>query len=622
MSRVIIRKTIVTPVEALREDISYRDGGEGFCKWVEDHICLPVYPEGSPIPVWTPVNNMSHEKHPVTGRSYNDIWDNQKVIAKEALVMVNGKFKHRLIIFVWMRGEGKSLLACLVQLWKFFCFPRQQIMLGANSKEQTKFVHYDIMRDIILNSPKLISIIGRRNVQEKEIKLRDRKGNTGSFIRSISSFSGIVSNVTGYTFSEMFDMKNPKFFVQLDGSIRNMPNAMGVIDSTVSEKSHILYKLFQTFSRGEDPTLYVSYRCSEGGDYKDYWNPQMTQEQLDSYRSKFPEVEFDRYFRNTWEAGTSRLFTSELVTATHYLGIDGTFGMQGKVLERIKQMEVRDESLYKKLYGEESGDFNEAETLKGDLIDIHKIYRLTDGSLHPRMATMKELEELGDIYKTNWSLLVGVDRADPMKINKLAGARTIVTIVAKGLPNSRNNPDMYLEEGMVKNYIYFLIHLAHIESNQLEHIKNTIKTAHDEFDGVDSLCAERWGMWDIEDWCAENDIQFEAISPTYERQRNAFTELYTLYKTGFFKAPVVRVPGSKEADILEEEARLFDSNPFKKWYGSPEKNEKFGVQDDSMFALGWAIYGGRSLGVAEFKERKNVFLFAEVHNNRDLVGRY
>jgi hypothetical protein len=98
------------------------------------------------------------------------------------------------------------------------------------------------MRDIILNSPNLLTVVGRRNVQEKEIRLRDGKGNIGSFIRSISSFSGIVSNVTGYTFSEMFDMTNPKFFVQLDGSIRNMPNAIGVIDSTVSEKSHILYK--------------------------------------------------------------------------------------------------------------------------------------------------------------------------------------------------------------------------------------------------------------------------------------------------------------------------------------------------------------------------------------------
>lgn len=607
-----------------RESISYRDGGEGFGKWVEDFICLPVYPEGSPIPVWTPMSDMSAEKHPETGRSYVDIWSEQKKIALEALRMEDGKFVHRLIVLIWMRGEGKSLFACLLQLWKFFCFPRQQIMLGANSKDQVKFVHYDIMRDIILNSPKMLSIIGRRNIQEKEIRLKDKKGNIGSFIRSISSFSGIVSNVTGYTFSEMFDMKNPKFFVQLDGSIRNMPNAMGVIDSTVSEKSHILYKLWQSYERNEDPTLFVSYRCSVKGSYKDFWNPQMTQKQLDSYKTKFPDIEFDRYFRNIWEAGANKMFTPPIVEAIHWLGIDGTFGMQGKVLQRIKHIQSREsiKGITKAVYGSDHAEDREEKILQGDLIDIHNYYTLTDGSLHPKMADMAALDTLSDMYKTDWALLCGVDRADPLKINKMAGAKTIVTIVAKGLPNSKNNPEMYLEEGMVKNYIYFLLHLAHIESNELKHIKATIKSASDMFDGVDTLCAERWGMWDIEDWCVEQDIIFEAISPTYERQRSAFSELYTLFKTGYFKSPKIRVPGMKEPDILEEEALMFDSNPHKKWYGSPEKTEKYGIQDDTMFSIGWGIYGGRNLGVEDFRERKDIFIFAESWQNKDLIGSY
>lgn len=605
-----------------RKDIRYRDGGEGFAKWVEDFVCLPVYPEGSPIPEWTPMNEMSSEKHPETGRSYVDIWENQKEIAKEALKMRNGKFVHRLIVLIWMRGEGKSLFACLLQIWKFMCFPRQQIMLGANSKDQVKFVHFDIMRDIILNSPKLIKIVGRRNVQEKEIRIRDGKGNIGSFIRSISSFSGIVSNVTGYTFSEMFDMNNPKFFVQLDGSIRNMPNAMGVIDSTVSEKSHILYKLYMSWKRAEDPTLFVSYRCSEKGSYKDFWNPQMTQTQLDSYRTKFPDAEFDRYFRNVWEAGSKRLFTEALVRATHYVGMHGTLGMHKDTVERLNHIISRDiqrnkmeGTLVNKVDGESA-------VLLNDLIPIDTLYTLTDGSNHPKMASMAALQRLSDTYQTDWCIGCGVDRADPMKINKMIGAKTIVTITAKGLPNSKNNPDMYLEEGMVKNYIYFLLHLVHVESNELEHIKKVIKAAADEYDGVDTLCSERWGMWDVAPWCEEQEIEFEAISPTYERQRAAFSELYTLYKTGLFKTPEIRVPGVKESDLLEEEAKLFDSNPYKKWYGSPEKHEKYGVQDDSMFASAWGIYGCRNKGVADFRERQASMVFAEVYQNNNLVGIY
>jgi len=51
-------------------------------------------------------------------------------------------------------------------------------MLGANSKDQVKFVHFDIMRDIITFSPKLLAIVGgKRNLQEKEIRLKDAKGN-------------------------------------------------------------------------------------------------------------------------------------------------------------------------------------------------------------------------------------------------------------------------------------------------------------------------------------------------------------------------------------------------------------------------------------------------------------
>jgi len=471
----------------------YRNGGNGFGWWVEDYIHLAVYAEGASIPVWTAISEMSDYKYPETGRSYQDIWENQKVVARDALQMKDGLFKHRLIILIWMRGEGKSLFCCLFQLWKFFCFPRQQIMLGANSKDQVKFVHYDIMKDIILNSPKLLKIIGRRNIQEKEVRLRDKDGNIGSFFRSISSFSGIVSNVTGYTFSEMFDMNNPKFFVQLDGSIRNMPNAMGVIDSTVSEKSHILYKMYKSYTRNEDPTLFVSYRFSEQGSHKDYWNPQMTQKQLDSYRTKFPAIEFDRYFRNVWEAGSNKMFTAALVEATHHLGIHGTIGMQADVVKRIESVHSR-KAVKEKIEKEKVLDTVGDESMK-DLINIHDYYTLTDGSLHPKMADLDDLEHLSDLYKTDFAILCGVDRADPMKINKMLGAKTIMTFVAKGLPNSRNNPDMYIEEGMVKNYMYFVIHLAHIESNELEHIKNTMKAVRDEFGSIETLCAERWGMW-------------------------------------------------------------------------------------------------------------------------------
>ncbi len=600
--------------------VQYRNGGDGFIMWAEKFLRIPVYNNESPIPTWTYLRDLSREPDKTTGRSFWDMWCNQKEVLRQALQMKNGRLKHRLIVFCWPRGEGKSAVACLIQLWKFFCFPQQQIMLGANSKDQVKFVHYDIMRNIILNSPELLEIVGKRNVQEKEIRLCDSEDNPASMIRSISSFSGIVSNITGYSFSEMFDMKNPKFFVQLDGSTRNMPNALGVIDSTVSELTHILHQLYQTYRRGKDPSLFFHYRCSKDAKQEDMWHPYNNQAQLDSYREKFPDIEFNRYFKNVWSAGSNRFFSEAMVQATHYLGCDGALGAQQHVidtLQKVHKIENPDGSNEQK----EEIDTLHSATLKRSLMSIESIYDLKTASGHPRMCSFAELEKLSSLYKTDFAIMAGVDRADPMKADLTKGARTVVTVVAKGLPGSKDNQSMYTEEGQVKKYIYFLLHLVHVESNELDEIKSVLKTAINEYDGLEMLCAERWGMWDVGTWCEEQDIGFETLQPSYDKQKEAFSEIFTLYKTGRFKTPRLKVPGSKTGDMLEEEALLFDHSPSKKWYGSPEKIEKGGTQDDSMFSLAWCIYGGRELSVIDFRERTNQTIFGEMFTEKT-VGAY
>ncbi len=611
-----------TMTRAIRVE-QYRNGGEGFSRWCEENVRIPVYENESPIPSWILIGDLSHTKA-ATGKSFWDMWSNQKEVMNEALQMKDGRLKHRLIVFCWPRGEGKSAVACLIQLWKFFCFPRQQIMLGANSKDQVKFVHYDIMRNIILNSPRLLELVGKQNVQEKEIRLLDSKGNVASLIRSISSFSGIVSNITGYSFSEMFDMKNPKFFVQLDGSTRNMPNALGVIDSTVSEKSHILYKLYQTGRKSKDPTLFFHYRCSPEGSEKDMWHPYNDQKQLDSYREKFPTADFDRYFKNIWGAASAKFFKPEVVKATHYIGVLGTLGLQAEVVKRLTEAckcddtldnpqitdeRVRDRAKYRKT------------AVCADLTPLSSIYSLKTSTLHRKICSLEELQALSKLYNTDFAIMLGLDRSDPMKADLTKGARTILTAVAKGLPNSKNNPDVYLEDSAVKKYIYFALDVNHIETSTLTEIQHAVQVLHDEYDGVDSFCTERWGMWDFGGWCDEHDIRFEAIQPSYDKQKSAFSELFTLYQQGLIKIPEICVAGSKDSDIMEEEALHFDHNSAKKWYGSPEKDEKYGVQDDSMFSLAWCLYGGRDLTVEDFRDRTSSLIFGEMFSEKT-VGAY
>jgi hypothetical protein len=610
------------PPYHIYEPSDYRDGPEGFIKWCEDKVCIPIYPEGSDIAIWTPIKDLSDKLHPRSGKSYRFIWDEQKEEVRKCLRMVSGRFIYRLIIFCWMRGEGKSLLACLIQLWKFFNWPRQQIVLGANSKEQTKFVHYDIMRDIIKNSPELLEVCGERNVQEKEIRLRDPDGNVSSVIRPISSFSGIVSNITGYTFSEIFDMKNPKFFTQLDGSIRNIPNALGVIDSTVSAKSHVLYKMYQSFVKKETKTLFFSYRCSKHGLVEDYWNPNMDQQQLDDYRAKFPLGDFERYFLNVWGSNAQQVFSEAMIEAIHYFGVNGSLSPHSEVIKlidrKVKIKEMIEDMMLKNHPSDYHEELAEMQEIQGKMYTVEEVYKLRDKFGQSHFAELSDLDALSDIYDTNWAILVGVDRADPLKKDRTA-ARTIITVTAKGLMGSKSN--ILLADKGDPKYIYITLGVFHVTTSLLEDMKAIILEIHEAYEGIDAICGERWGIWDMAAWCEDNNIKFEAIHPSYDKQKAAFSEFHGAVSTGRFKSPPTVIFGSKSEDIIIEEMGIFFHDEDKRWFGSPEKMEKYGIQDDYMFAEAWGIYGGRELRATDFKERHVSPFFGTMVLNSEHVTR-
>jgi len=413
-----IRKKVIDEMVALNENPemsdldNWRDGGRGFGLWCDEKVMVPIYPEGSDIPIYYSMGNLPNTANPKTGKSYQSMWDAQKEICLEALRMENDRFIYRQIVLCWMRGDGKSLLACLIQLWKFFNWPRQNIVLGANSKDQVKFVHYDIMRDLILNSPKLLREIGRKNIREKEMRIVDQFGTVRSTVRSISSFSGIVSNINGYTFSEIFDMKNPKFYVQLDGSIRNIPNALGVIDSTVSAKTHLLYNLYVQSKAGKTKTVFFSYRYSQNANPDDYWNPNMDQDQLTDYEIKFPFGDFERYFKNMWSAGVNQIFTDSMIEEMRYIGCDG------QVLNHTAMAELltKKQSMILTMKDTKGKGFQKgAEVAAKDIAAIMErftpvttIYDLNNYFGNSEMATYEHLDALSNKFDTDWVLYQGL----------------------------------------------------------------------------------------------------------------------------------------------------------------------------------------------------------------------
>ena len=617
----------------------YRNGGEGFILWAEENLYVPVFPIGSEFSIWVPLKDLPRERHPETGRSYWDYWCNQKEVFREALRMENGKFVHSLIVFIWQRGEGKSFMANLIQLWKFCCWPKQNIVLCSNSKDQSSFLQFEEIKSIIENSPNLVRLIGKKNIQAAEIRRRDSKGNIVSRVQSVSSFSGIFSNITGYAFSEFFECKREDFFAKVDGSLRNVPNAFGVIDSTVSSKAHTLYLLYKAYQNKEDPRLFVSYRCSQTGDYRDYWHPYNTQAQLNSYRVKSKLGEFARFFLNLWSAGSERVFSQEQVEACSYIGANKSANCHKSVIELLRRkIEIVDSD--KRLV--ESGvdvfsQDQEIRNIEKRLWPVSDIYALENGHGFSQMAPAHCLEKLSDIYDTNWAIIGGMDRADPLK--RRTSARSIFLLMAKGLPGSRSNPYIGVtdkndddEYRHLKNkvkvelkmpelkYLYFLLYLVDIVDHSLEAFKTHILAAHEEYGGINVIGSERYGAWDLAEWGNDLDIKFDLFHPNYGIQLAAFTYAYTLIDTGRFKTPACQVAGSKMEDIFCEELTYFDHDSDKKWFGSPEKAAKNGVQDDVMFSLGNGLYSGRFIGVDDFQERSGEHYWGTIQQPKGLKG--
>jgi len=421
-------------------------------------------------------------------------------------------------------------------------------------------------------------------------------------------------------------MKKPKFFTQLDGSIRNIPNAMGVIDSTVSEKTHILYQLYISFIKGDTTTVYFSYRHSKEGLPEDYWNPNMDKAQLDDYRVKFPFGEYERYFLNLWSAGTKRVFTEEMVEMTKYWGIDGQLLNSVEVEKELTQKNHLIEVMTD-VHGKGFADGSQETAGKIDLIynrlvPVSGTYILKDRYGQSIMATMEDLVRLSDMFDTDWVLSAGTDYGDPYAVRGLA--RTISLVIAKGLPGSRSYPMAQLiTPETAPKYLYVMLLIQDVEKHSGDVVKGLYEAAHDEFGGLDVMCSERYGAWDMEKWCEERDIEFQPIFPTYDRQRDAFKQVLEATREGRFKCPDLAVAGSKKEDIRDEEMGAFDHDSDKRWFGSIEKFEKYGIQDDFMFALGWAFYGARLKGIDDFRIRKAISNFGMfVPNTAALLGNY
>lgn len=616
---IMTQEQLMSDIARFKKNLpKYRKGGAGFILWAEENVWVTIVPPGELARRGFPLGKLPDTPFPTTGRSWKGFWEYRKKTISDGLTLnENGTLQNNLLLFSEERGEGKSFAAVLIQLWKAFCFPDQKIFLCANSKDQSLFAHYDEAQTIIQNSPVLLTIVGgASNLKLKQIEIKARGGKRVlSFIRPISSFNGIMSNATGFTFSEFWQAKMPTtFFGDIYSSMRNTPNALGVIDSTVSTRDHTLFKLYKDKleRKSGTETTYFHYKCNPTADWKLYEHPANDERQIKAMRRQLSSEpgKFEMFFQNTWDSAASSLFPDIEGEASHFLGADGALFNQSKIIDICTQID----SIYS-ANEEVKGDKNHF-TLRYDGMDrvkelqsrLIKVddYISVDAKGHNTFVSAQQLSALGDLLDTDWAIGVGIDRNDILA--RASGAQTGMSCVAKGLPGSKSDPLKYTTLGDTTEspkYIYILLACLTPSTPTTSILQSMISEWHEEYNGLETLFSDRFNMQDMPEWLMSQGIMEkpEVVNFSYKIQKEVYGIAYSALHYGRFKKPRLQQIGTREEDILVEQWKHFTHTVVgtSGKYESDEKRNQKGVQDDALESWAGAIYGLRKVGLDDFK---------------------
>jgi len=569
-----------------KKKAAYSDGGEGFLRWATENVLR----FDRAYRAWVPFEP-THM---------------QEETFKECLKMENGLFHYTTIVFCRPRGEFKSYDVCLIALWKFLNFPREKIILGANSKQQVDFVHFGVIKDTILNSPKLLETVGEENVLEKGVFIREQRSGKSKVINSkdiissivpVSASNGIFSNLTCCTFSELWKMKDEKFFTELSSSARSTPNALTLIDSTVAPKGHILRRMFDTYTEKKDPLLFFQH-------YEDtYFNPYTTEAQLNSFKTRFLPSDFNKFFRNRWEDAGTGTFTEKQIVAMSILGFDDQFQKPEEIMASVNEQF----KVYSDITTSERARLGVARFSVPHKLSINSVYSLQGG-----VEELNKLQRITGIKE--WILTMGLDRAQPGSVE---ANRTFVSTILKGkIPN---------EPDEKKAWMYFLFRLLWVPSSDIREILGEIEFVCEHLGVPDNVALESYLAADVKVILDEKEIPNELVHPNYNHQLEAFTMAYQVFEGGYFKTPIVpyyrnygtddlinHIPPDGVNDVFREEVLIFEHDFEARAFGSPYKLKRKlkksnfendeatssyvdRVLDDTVFGVSWGVWAGRFL---------------------------
>lgn len=175
----------------------------------------------------------------------------------------------------------------------------------------------------------------------------------------------------------------------------------------------------------------------------------------------------------------------------------------------------------------------------------------------------------------------GLDRAYGFSLH---GDSTITTAVVKVAGVNEDEPH------------FFVLASDKVRFSSAEGIKANLTRYHRDF-GMKRAALEHYNSQDIAAWCAEQPFDSETVSPTRERQAQAFQVLYNAAAEG-------RLHINPSHERLIEELRTFEYELEATGTSQgmiPKFGHAKGCHDDTIYSLAWAVYSLREIELNPFE---------------------
>jgi len=510
-----------------------------------------------------------------------------------------------------------SLCVKLMGLFLFFNRRGESIVFAGSSRDQADTVHFKELKEICQRTPALAEIPGLE-VQEKRIILRAGSKSIECELAPIASKTGLLTGTTSAIFTELHEHTDCKFFEDLWTSLRGIPNAIALVDTTVADKDHVVRKLYEAHREG-DEMIYFDHHQTNSLVSR---NPEITPTILKSYqRILMPHV-FRKYFYNRWEdAGDDTLGTIDIRRV-------GVVGVRVGAHDYYGQSKQLDDTLKELVTLESDRDIlsghnldmarhnRQIKEIKSKLIMVDDIYSMP--------ASMEDVDRIKHLFKTEMFIFVGIDRA---KMATKSADRTVLSCLGVAPVNEAFSYCFILDLFIPREDDYMVLQSKLIEWQE-------------RFGWIHKVTAEAYETKDLIKWCDNHGFEadMENNHPTGKKQIEIFVPFYMLVTNGYFKAPTIpyycddagrlHEGYTNHDDIfrLELKACTFNADPKRPFFGSKEKNKRAGaVKDDTVFSVVWGLSGaiGADLaGMYDAARASSNGMTVEININSDVAGNY